>query len=219
MRRYDYCYSQAIKKCALIVLLCVSQVAVSAQNTEQSLPKYCTTSCVSTYGAILGISLPDTKAYSNCRPECVVYDPNIHEGTYTGIKWQCVEFARRWLLQHKGAVYGDVDIAADIWTKIDQLTDVATNEKIPLNSYVNGSTQPPKIGDLLIYAKAFYGTGHVAVITGMDHENGLIKVGEQNYSNTPWLNDYARTIKYIKSDGRYWVLDGYILGWKQIQSM
>jgi glutathionylspermidine amidase/synthetase len=147
----------------------------------------------------------------------VIYEANTYDGVYTGIRWQCVEFARRWLLQQKGMVYGDVDTAADIWTKIDYLTEVASGNKIPLVSRVNGSTQAPNVGDLLIYAGAFYGTGHVAVITAIDNSKGLIEVGEQNYSNTSWHDDHARTIPFIKKANQYWLLDSYLLGWKQIQ--
>ena len=109
---------------------------------------------------------------------------------------------------------GDVDIAADIWDKIDHLTDVKTEKQIPLEARLNGSTQAPEVGDLLIYAKALYGTGHVAVVTGMDVKNGLIEVSEQNFSNESWPDDYARKITLIKKGGNYWLLDGYLLGWK-----
>jgi glutathionylspermidine amidase/synthetase len=198
------------------ILVCFFSVA-TAQAEEQGLPQQCSTDCVTTYGSVLGVSPPDIKAYSNCQPGCVIFQPNTYNGVYTGIKWQCVEFARRWLLEQKGAVYGDVDIAADIWTKIDYLTEVATGKKIPLASYVNGSTQAPGVGDLLIYASEFLGTGHVAVITGIDNKAATIEVGEQNYNNTPWSSDHARSIPFIKKGDQYWLLDGYLLGWKQIQ--
>ncbi len=125
-----------------------------------------------------------------------------------------VEIARRWLLANTGAVYGDVDIAADIWNRIDHLTDVKTKKQIPLEARLNGSTLPPEVGDLLIYAKAFNGTGHVAVVTGMDIKNGLVEVSEQNFSNESWPDHYARKIMLIKKGEGYWLLDGYLLGWK-----
>lgn len=154
------------------------------------------------------------EAYSNCRPGCVILEPNHWKGTYTGIRWQCVEYARRWLLINTGAVYGDVDVAADIWDRIDHLTDLNTGKPIPLEARLNGSPQAPEVGDLLVYAKAFHGTGHVAVVTGMDVKNSLIEVSEQNYDNQSWPDDYARTIMFIEQEGHYWLLDGYLLGWK-----
>ena len=111
-------------------------------------------------------------------------------------------------------IYGDVDVAADIWTKIDHLTRVVDKRQVPLKSYINGSTHPPRVGDLLIYARAFYGTGHVAVVTKVNLKKGVIKVGEQKYNNMPWPGNYARRIALYKKDDHYWLLDGYILGWK-----
>jgi hypothetical protein len=81
---------------------------------------------------------------------------------------------------------------------------------------VNGAKIPPQPGDLLVYARAFYDTGHVAVVTHVDYENGVIEVAEQNYNNQPWAGDHARTIEFVKQGNSYWLLDGYLLGWKHV---
>jgi glutathionylspermidine amidase/synthetase len=146
----------------------------------------------------------------------VINEPNHWKNVYTGIRWQCVEYARRWLLVNKGAVYSDVDVAADIWDEIDHLTDVRTNRELPLESHLNGSMQPPQVGDLLIYASELYGTGHVAVVLDTDYEDGVIEVGEQNYRNEPRPDDFARKIELVKKGDNYWLLDGYLLGWKHV---
>jgi glutathionylspermidine amidase/synthetase len=191
--------------------------AVSAAEAEApaALPKTCSTACETPFGDVLGHSPKGVVAYSNCRAECVVPQSHEVDGTYTGLKWQCVEYARRWLLVNQGAVFGDVDIAADIWTKIDRLTKVADQSEIPLAARLNGSPEPPRRGDLLIYAKALYGTGHVAVVLGVDAARNLIRVGEQNFENDPWSGSNAREIAYIERAGRVWVLDPYLIGWKQ----
>ena len=166
---------------------------------------------------MLGVSKRGVEAYSNCNSECVIFSPNKWRDTYTGIKWQCVEYARRWLLVNKGAVYGDVDIAADIWDKVDHLTDVETQKSLPLQSHLNGSMQAPRVGDLLVYAKAFNQTGHVAVVTEVDLEAGHLKVAEQNYRNEPWAEDFARKVTLVKIGDAYWLLDPYLLGWKHLE--
>lgn len=199
--------------CIFITFYVSYAAAVSLDN---GIPAACQTNCSQPYGEVLGVSSPDVKAYSNCQPACVNFEPTMVNDIYTGIRWQCVEFARRWLLVHKGAVYGDVETAADIWDKIDHLTHVESNKIIPLESHLNGSTQPPLIGDLLIYTKEFNNTGHVAVVTNVDYDKGLIEVGEQNYKNEKWPGNYARSIEFMKKDKRFWLLDGYLLGWKKI---
>ena len=206
--------SRAVPELVIMALLAPVFNIALADSTNNDMPVACQTGCSSPYGTVLGKSPRGIEAYSNCQSGCVIFEPNRWNGTYTGIKWQCVEYARRWLLINTGTVYGDVDIAADIWDRIDHLTEVKTERQIPLENHVNGSTQLPVAGDLLVYAKAFLGTGHVAVITDVDIDNGLIEVGEQNFSNESWPGDYARTIPFIRKDGDYWLLDRYLLGWK-----
>ena len=206
--------SSTLHNLLLLVLLAPVVSSAFAENANKEIPAACQSGCNSPYGEVLGKSPRGIEAYSNCQSDCVIFEPSKWKGSYTGIKWQCVEYARRWLLINTGAVYGDVDIAADIWDKIDFLTDVKTNKQIPLETHLNGSMQAPEVGDLLVYAKAFNDTGHVAVVTGLDINNGIVEVSEQNFYNESWPDDYARKIMLIKNRDNYWVLDGYLLGWK-----
>lgn len=206
--------TRALRNLLLLVLLASVVSSSFAENTNQDIPAACQSGCNSPYGEVLGKSPRGIEAYSNCQSGCVIFEPNKWNGTYTGIKWQCVEYARRWLLINAGAVYGDIDIAADFWDKIDYLTDVKTNKQIPLETHINGSEQAPEVGDMLVYAKAFNGTGHIAVVTGLDINNGLVEVSEQNFNNVSWPDNYARKIMLIKNHENYWILDGYLLGWK-----
>ena len=186
-------------------------------NKEQSLPAACTTQCIAPYGEVLGVGIGNVPAYSNCNAGCVIFSPNKEAGTYTGIKWQCVEYARRWLLVNKGVVYGDVDIAADIWG-LDTVTRIKDKAELKMSTYANGNDNLPEVGDLLIYAKAYLKTGHVAVVSNIDPKLHTIKVIEQNFNNTKWSDGYARSIPYVEHDNKVWVLDSYILGWKRVTS-
>lgn len=168
------------------------------------------------YGMVLGVSSGEVEAYSNCQSKCVSFEASKGDDIYIGVKWQCVEFARRWLLVNKGAIYDDVETAADIWTEIDHLTHVASNKKLKLESHLNGAVQPPRVGDLLIYGKAFHNTGHIAVVTAVDYKKSIIEVGEQNYNNEKWPDDYTRAIEFVKKGVNYWLLDRYLIGWKHI---
>ena len=199
-----------LNRLSIFLFLFLSSTLSYAQENRTA----CYTQCVNDYGKVLGTTVTGLKAFSNCNNDCVIFEPNKHKGTYTGIKWQCVEFARRWLLVNHGVVYGDVDYAIDIWDKIKYYTYVSNKEKLPVSSQVNGSKQPPAVGDLFIYAKALLGTGHVAVVSRIDKENKKIMLGEQNYKNTLWKRDFARAVDYVIKDGSYWVLDPYLIGWK-----
>ena len=209
--------NRALHNLLFIVLLAPAFNVACAGHTTKELPPACRTECKSPYGMALGKSPRGVEAYSNCQSGCVIYDPNQWNGRYTGIKWQCVEYARRWLLINTGTVFGDVDIAADLWDKIDHLTDAKTKRQIPVEARLNGSILPPAVGDLLIYAREYKGTGHVAVVTGVDIKGGTVDVSEQNFNNQLWTHDYARQIKLIKNGEKYWLLDGYLLGWKHVK--
>ena len=80
----------------------------------------------------------------------------------------------------------------------------------------NGSEQPPRVGDLLIYARELNHTGHVAIVIDTDYEDGVIAVAEQNYNNEPWPDDYSRKIELVRREGNYWLLDKHLIGWKHL---
>ena len=194
-----------------------SLLLISIGANAKEIPEACKTDCIANYGILLGDDPTGVKGFSNCNSSCVVFEPNKAAGVYTGIKWQCVEYARRWLYKNKGMVYGDVDYAIDIWDKIDHYSTPGTDETVATVNLVNGSSTPPKVGDLLIYAKVMFGgTGHVAVITDIDFEKQLIFVGEQNFANKKWPGDYTRKISFVTVGGQHWLHDPYLIGWKSV---
>ena len=201
-----------IRRLAFLLLF----VSCGAAADSPTLPQNCVESCITPYGAVLGMTSEGTKSFSNCQSSCVVFDPNQENGTYTGIKWQCVEFARRWLIRNRGLTFGDVDVAADIWS-INAFTRLSDQSQVPVQSYLNGSNTQPMPGDLLIYAKEYLATGHAAVVLGVDLKKGRVRVAEQNFNNQKWSGHYARSIELIHKNGHYWLLDAYLLGWKRAQ--
>lgn len=101
-----------------------------------------------------------------------------------GFKYQCVEFARRWLFHRKGLVLPDVGMAS----QIADLTEVfeATNATpVPMHKTMNGTTTKPTADSLLIFPVSHLSPwGHVAVITHV--EDSCIYVADQNYHFSQW---------------------------------
>lgn len=206
----------AITVLALSFFFTFASCSTSPQKPASGeIPQACKVDCVTNYGEILGTSPDGQAAFSNCKSNCVVFQPNFIDDRFTGIKWQCVEYARRWLLTNKGMVYGDVDIAADIWGKITYFTVIEDGSQVSTVNILNGATETPQVGDLLVYGKDFLGTGHVAVVTEVGANHSFVKVAEQNFANAKWPGNYARTIDIVEKNGRFWLLDPYILGWKR----
>lgn len=199
----------------IALLFSMPLLAASSADSKGELPQQCSLNCKTGYGSVLGESPAGVIAYSNCNSDCVIFEPNHLNDVYTGIKWQCVEYARRWLLREQGVVYGDVDIAADIWG-LQEVNNPTNDQVQKFHSIVNGAPKLPQRGDLLIYGKEFLGTGHVAIVVSVDEKKHTIQVAEQNYANTKWPRNYAREITYIKSDNRVWLLDRYLIGWKRV---
>jgi hypothetical protein len=190
--------------------------------------------CYTPFGTNLGQDLNQVIGYSNCNEDIVSDLPNYlssngtngsdegedGQGIYTGMRWQCVEYSRRWLILSKQVTYESIEYAYQIW----DLSEVVSTEdpliKYPFTSHGSGtSLTPPEIGCLLIYNATDYlePTGHVAVIVGVDE--GVIQIGEQNWSNELWLGEnYARNLTVSMLSGRYAVEDDYVIGWKCVES-
>lgn len=178
------------------------------------------------FGAVIGVATGGVPAYSSDYDQVDPREyPNRHafrnyvDGVYTGYKWQCVEFARRWLLINRGYVFDDVAMAYDIF-RLANVTVVATGEKLPLHAFRNGSRRRPEPGALLIWKEGgmFELTGHVAVITEVT--DSYVRVAEQNVTHRPWPEgaDWSRQLDaHVGEDGNYWIRcshqDGEILGW------
>jgi len=139
--------------------------------------------------------------------------PHFLYGIYTGAKWQCVEYARRWLFIRKGCIFNDVPGAADIWN-LRTVQRVVDRQCFGLTRHPNGSPFPPQNESLLIYARAGgdMSSGHVSVI--VDVSSNFIRVAEQNYYPYYWKGNFARQITYTRRNGLYYIEDNYpIIGW------
>ena len=178
------------------------------------------------FGGLLGIAPGGVPAYSSD------YDsvdesqyPNRQafrhqlDGLYIGYKWQCVEFARRWLYLNTGCIFDDVGMAYEIFN-LRHVTHVESGEKRTLTACENGSERRPEYGGMLIWAEGgeFERTGHVAIITEVTDD--YLRVAEQNVDHQRWPTgcDYSRELRArVDAHGQYWVQcsfgDAEILGW------
>lgn len=119
---------------------------------------------------------------------------NYLNGYVTGIKGQCVEYARRWMMIVNGVTFDSVINASELWntTHVSLLSDKSIKYKFI--NYPIHSNNRPTVGSLVIYRKSNkYPHGHVAVIVAV-HENGEVDIAEQNQSFDKWENNYSRRI-------------------------
>lgn len=131
----------------------------------------------------------------------------IHRGRLfaTGIKFQCVEFARRWLLIYRDMLFDNVDNAINIWN-LNTITRITDNKRFSFVSVLHDGNTLPDIGALLIYRSTpVLETGHVAVVTRIDHN--MIHFDDRNGNH---INKIVRILPNGMLD------DPEIIGWKTI---
>lgn len=137
---------------------------------------------------------------------------------YMGYKWQCVEFARRFLYINYGLVFTDVGMAYEIFI-LRILRRVVDEALLPLQAFANGSKKSPQAGALLIWAEGgvFEHTGHVAIITEVLTDK--VRIVEQNLieHRLPAGQQWTRELPLAVINGAYFLQDTFpdttILGW------
>jgi hypothetical protein len=164
------------------------------------------------FGVPLG-SYKGVEGFSNGR-EGRESGPNYIGDVFTGYKYQCVEYARRWLIKVKGLTFESIHCAFQIWD-LDWVYDMRTQEPVPLIGIENGSQVKPVVDSLLIYRRGDgLPAGHVAVVTEVNVEEGFIRIAEQNENDRHWPGDYARELGLQCVDGQFWIIDKYeVIGW------
>ena len=178
-------------------------------------------------------------AYSNCNDYCISPEFNYvdlpgKKKIFTGLKWQCVEYARRYLILSNNITFGDIDSAYQIYDLKTASSVYDTKKTFKFMGYPNGSKEPPKANDLLIFKKTKGSPyGHVAVITNVNLRERYIEICEEN-NNQKWIDPkaYSRRIVIEEYKGGYYVreneyfpyrLDSSIaesysnvIGWKRV---
>lgn len=153
------------------------------------------------FGVYLG-QVNQVAAYSNGSVNTNSNTNNFVNGIKTGLKWQCVEYVRRYFL----SVF-NTDLAskylgnANTW-----YTNAAT---MGLEQYPNGGTTPPQVGDILC-STGPSSSGHIAIIKRIT--GNKIFTAQQNFNNDS--TDLDKPLTLTVSNGTYTV-SGYagIQGW------
>lgn len=130
------------------------------------------------------------------------------DGYNLGLKYQCVEFVKRYYyeeLNHKMPdSYGH---AKDFF--VSTIKDGQINKQRNLIQYTNASKTKPKVNDLVVYSGTKLNRyGHVAIISQVSKRD--IEIVQQN----PGPVGNSR-VKYdlIEKDGTWRIKNNQILGW------
>lgn len=131
-------------------------------------------------------------------------------GYNLGLKWQCVEFVKRYYYSMYGhefpSSYGN---AKDFFDK--NLYDNSYNAKRGLQQYRNVRYIPPQVGDIVVYdgtSKNPY--GHVAIVAEITQDS--VELIQQNVRMESRV-----TLPLKEYEGIYTIADYEILGWLRMR--
>lgn len=130
------------------------------------------------------------------------------DGYNIGMRYQCVEFVKRYYYEHyehkMPDSYGN---AKDFFDK--KLSDGQWNAKRALLQFTNPSQGAPQQGDLLVYSPTIWNRyGHVAIIAAVG--KGQLEIIQQN----PGPFASSRETYTLKNEGNTWIIDNdRVVGW------
>ncbi|AIN99564.1 trypanothione synthetase, putative [Leishmania panamensis] len=157
------------------------------------------------FGVLQGYAPGGIPAYSNKHDHYFSGERSIEGNFFCGFKYQCVEFARRWLLVRKGLVLPNVNWACHIF-QLKEVRDAATAEGFAVLKVCNGTERKPEADTLLIYSSTdACPVGHISVITEVGDD--YVCVADQNYRFHKWESSYAYRLKLEHKDGIWTIID------------
>lgn len=136
-----------------------------------------------------------------------------NDGYNYGLKYQCVEFVKRYYYDHLNHkmpnTFGN---AKDFFNS--EIKDGEINQERDLIQYQNGSQSKPEVDDIVVYDASYFNPfGHVAIVSHvLEDEIVVIQQNAGKFSN-------SRAIIPLVKEEKVWKLDNNrILGWLRKQN-
>jgi hypothetical protein len=144
---------------------------------------------------VCGITKNGVIGYCNTIP----YDSLSYlNGHYTGKKWECVEFIRRYYQQIFGLTFPSIKNAYALM----DLTSMKSLDNSSSSRCTFHKKGKPQLHDILVFEHEQH--GHTAIVVKV--LKGLVRIAEQNWGF--WKADYSREISLD---------DPTLLGWLRVK--
>lgn len=153
-------------------------------------------------------SINGVKVYYNGGVEHVSGRNLTFDNYNLGLKYQCVEFVKRYYFEYlKHKMPDNYGHAIDFFDK--GLTDGEKNTKRDLIQYNNPSKLKPKINDLIVMSGTLTNKyGHVAIVSKVtDNRVEIIQQNPGPFSKS------RETFSLVKQDDKWKIKNNRILGW------
>ena len=150
-----------------------------------------------------GVAIYDNGSVRNVSGRNVTAD-----GYNLGLKYQCVEFVKRFYYEYYDHKMPDsYGHARDFFNH--SVPDGGYNKQRALTQYAQGSSTKPKSNDLIIFGPTPYNEfGHVAIVSKV--KSNQIEIAQQN----PGRGNSSRALYSLSNSGGKWSIGNqYVLGW------
>ncbi len=130
------------------------------------------------------------------------------DGYNLGLKYQCVEFVKRYYHEHLNHKMPDsYGHAKDFFDS--SLKDGQKNTRRDLIQYTNRSRAKPKVDDLLVFSGTLFNKyGHVAIISKVsDTEIEIIQQNPGPYGPS------RESFELVNEQGKWKIKNDHVLGW------
>jgi len=132
-----------------------------------------------------------------------------HDGYNLGLRFQCVEFVKRYYYEHYGHKMPDSYGHAKSFFNKDLPTG-GYNAKRGLLQFKNIRYDLPQEGDIIVYgANRMMPFGHMGIVSKVTDTE--VEMVQQN-----WGKKSRRTLKIVEYKGIYTVADYDLLGWMRL---
>jgi hypothetical protein len=153
-------------------------------------------------------SLNGVKVYYNGGVDHVL-ERNVTKDNYNlGLKYQCVEFVKRYYYEHLNHKMPDAyGHAKDFFDP--KIKDGELNPKRDLIQYTNPGKSKPQVGDLVIFSGSVLNRfGHVAIMSKVSEDE--VEIIQQN----PGPFSSSREVFALKNqDSKFKIENSRLLGW------
>ncbi|MGB3181514.1 MAG: CHAP domain-containing protein [Cyclobacteriaceae bacterium] len=135
------------------------------------------------------------------------------DGYNLGLKYQCVEFVKRYYYERYGHKMPDsYGHARSFFDPV--VPDGGVNTSRDLLQYTNGSLTAPRVGDLIVFSETLFNEhGHVAIISKVQEQ--YVEITQQNAGLTGSTRD---RIPMVSTSKGYYLDNPETLGWLRIKT-
>jgi surface antigen len=153
-------------------------------------------------------SLNDVIVYYNGGIDMIEERHLTIDGYNLGLKYQCVEFVKRYYFQQFNHRMPDSYGHAMSFFEAS-LKDGQLNKARGLTQYTNNSKSKPEVNDLLVFGKTFFNKyGHVAIVSNVG--TNQIEIIQQNPGPFGSSREHFDLVYF---DKKWLIKDEKILGW------